>query len=433
MQQRTKTATLAVVVVILLLVVTFSMLYDNRTKPDDDVSIDGQWYQVGSVAYTDDKKLIRSPDSDFDIKITFPMKNDGTPLDENIFYATTQNVEFSGFITGKKVMFEYQTEYGKVFATGGIKDGCLLLKEVHYYYALKDSDGKEYKAPYWFVAVNTYSKIAGFITSTLSDKPDINRSWTLWEGTSFALDENRVLVGYKFMIHEQKGPFFRAEMEQDLDGKVVTRILNGLIIRDYQGVNGSGVLAYMVDNTGKIWTLALTDDTAVVRVCMLSELTNPDVNGKPVVAQRLYRNINILSHPTPPPGPVLADTEWTAVRTICLYGDGHYSYDLAKYDLNYVRQNHSMFAGTGVYENGSEHQSGMEVGFAVTNEDYPGGYLLHLGSKYEHDGYGQGFAWISTSEDGSRTMHMFSFWYGYENPGDTIKTNWIDHNVLEEK
>lgn len=431
MEQHARTAVLAAVVAVLLLAVAFSILYDGRAEPEKDFSLEGEWHQVGSMAYTDSKRIIQSPDPDFDITISFPLKDDGTPVDGNVFHAVSQGVGFSGFLTGEKVMFEYQTRYGSVFASGGISGGDLVLKEVHYYYALKDSDGKEYKAPYWFVAVNTYSKTPGRIAGDLSVEPDINRSWELWEGTSFASDGDRPLVGYKFMIHEQRGPFFRAEMEQDRDGEVVTRVLNGVIMRDYQGVNGTGVLAYMVDSVGKIWTLALTEDTAVVRVCMLSELADPDVNGHPVVAQRLYRNINVLSHPTDPPGPSIGGTEWTAVRTVDLYGDGHWSDDPERYSVHYTGQRDSMFAGTGSKGDGSGLQSGTEVGFAVTNADYPGGYLLHLGSEYTSDGYGQGFAWIDTAADGSRTMHMFSFWYGYGDPGDGSKMNWISHHVLE--
>lgn len=404
MRDGTKKKIMAVIVVVLLAIVAFCTLYRSDTGNNDpEVDIVGDWYLVSSISFDEDERMYTTVNKNMNISVK------GTVEDGRLFYGSVQTdinfqngTEFTGAFVEKNIIFQYETEYGYVDAIGTTSKGNLVMKEVHYY--------DKVASPTWFVAVNTYSKEMKSVDSGNTTEPNINLSWTAWKGTSMNETGLYDLAGENFYIHEVDGAFFRAEMEQTVGDDVITKVLNGVFVNSYDLLGTTMYMAYMMDDSGMTWNMYVRDDALILRTATLSELD--EINGQPVVVERIYRNSSIAG----PPGALSSESDilgtWNVKEQIDLSGDGEVQKITDARSIVYDKRNSengTLFAGTGVYG----EFTGQELTYSVVNKTISSGYMYHTICEYK-DFYGAGLDYVSygyewMSEDG-QTMYRVVFW-----------------------
>lgn len=394
MSQRTGQIILAAAAAVLVVFVAYAAYEDGHPAAPDEQSVDivGDWHLVASESFDQDARVYETVNHRMDITVT------GTV--GNIFYGTTQDTAFTGAFVEGNVIFEYYTDYGAVRAMGAVADGNIVTKEVHYY---STASGVES----WYVFINVYSKDSAAQVAIDDSTPDINLSWSAWNG--FSLDSAGTvhsLRGASLLMYEQRGSFFRAEMEQDVGTGTVTRALIGVMVNAYD-VNGTTThMAYVVEETGTLWNMYIRDDVLVLRCVKASEVAS--IAGEPVAAERLYRNSSI---PGEPAGLLSEDAlqgVWQSTHVTEIAGDGTVTTGAGSYHIDYSNHVDTLFTGTGTFTDGDGTYAGQEVAYSVVNKTLSAGYLYHTYSVYAGEGYsGTGYLWMSGN---GHTMYQISFW-----------------------
>ncbi len=373
------------VVAMLLAGCSIAVLNVYHPSETEDTEVTGYWHMIGSVAYDEQKKHYTYTNDVFDMFIR------GTSGE--VFYGESQNVDFTGCRIDDNIVFEYYTTYGYVSAMGQIRGTEMYTCESHYY----STSGVDH----WYVCYCTYSKNANATMAELPSSPSISLKWESWSSESLNADGNYVLKGSIFAIQEQVGPFFRAEMEQQVGDETVTKMLNGIFVNSYTTERGQTVyMGYMVDESRILWNVTVSPTTLILRTNTTSEVS--DIKGQVVAVERIYRAADILG---PPKVLDIDDTllgKWRMTEGYSVDGLGELGPITTEVGIDFTKKENALFAGDGTGD-----AALTWTAFAVTNSNYEGGYLYHVMSQTADLKMTTGYSWIS--EDG-QTMHMVSFW-----------------------
>ena len=389
---RSGVTSMTIFAVILLVILSTSYLLEPTDDTDNDPDFVGTWHLVANESLDQSQRYNRDIDPKFNIIVKEEFGR--------VFTAESQGLEFCGVRSEKDVMFEYR--YGDdawIRANGSIIKGMLILYETHYY-----------NEDHWFVSISTYSKNDSKHNTSLSKSPDVQMKWNLRSGESHYFDgdaKGYELDGKRFFISGMWGDLFRAEMQQQVtedvlvDGvltpvtTVTTRLMNGVFVSDHNGV----YIAFMLDSSGKMWTLSIQDDLAVLRAVLIS-----DNISAMVVTQRTYFD------GIPPAVPDAPDMEgtWISNGSTSRYGDGTVSEEPGVIDITYEWQEGYLFTGTITFPD--DPTPLPAAGYAVYDPTAQNGWLIRLGTDQTGIGgeFKEGYGFLS--EDG-RSMTAVGFIY----------------------
>ena len=370
-----KTFALGVFAVALLVVVSCSYLLEP-SEENTETDIVGTWYLVSCESLDQSQRYNRTVDSKYNLTV-----NDYA---DNMFTAEAQGVEFCGVMIGNTVVFEYR--YGTIAwvrADGSMVNGMLVMYETHYY-------GENH----WFVSISKYSKKDVKIKVTPSQNPSVGTSWNLQDGQSNYYDDTEAdfnngysLQGKRFFISGMWGNLFRAEIQQDVGGVITTRLMNGVFVSSFDDVK----IAFLIDTSGKMWTLTIQNDLAVLRAILMSDSLN-----KMVVTQRTYFD------GIPPAVPDAPDMtgEWISDGYTGREGNGSEISDATEVKMEYLWQNEYVFTGV-------THVSNLpEAGYAIYDPNAYNGWLIRIGTDISGD-FKEGYVFL----DDDDTMTLIEFNY----------------------
>lgn len=387
MKKNTKIVIVSVYAVVLLCIVSASYLMEP-SGGNEDTELSGMWYLTSRESLDQDQSYSRNIDSKYDIDIV--------EKDNGMFTARSQNVEFCGISLNGSIVFEYR--YGDstwIRADGNISNGKMKLYETHFY-----GEGD------WFVAISIYSKKDVPLKEYSDDMAHIQSTWNLQSGTSHLYDAGEVdneigydLAGKRFFISSRHGALFRAEMQQEVDDggdvHIITRLMNGVFISDS--------IAFLLDESGKMWTLSVQNGLAVLRAIVLSE--HDGFEGKMVVTQRTYYN------GIPPAVPDAPDMlgEWTATGAAGMNGDGSDASRTDTVTIDYKWQDGYIFTGESTSGLISMNEAGYIVYYpdAISNQ-----FMIRLGTDLSGS-FREGYAFLN--DDGDEMILVEFIYDGVKN------------------
>ena len=392
MTSKRSIALVSVYAVILLAIVSCSYLLEPVDEHEQDPELTGTWYLVANESLDQSQRYNRDINAKRNIIIKEELGN--------VFTAESQGIEFCGVKMNKSIMFEYR--FGDdtwIRGNGSIINGNLVMYETHYY----NGDN-------WFVAVSEYSKDPARLNVTLDPSPDIQRKWDLRDGQSHyylsGSPEGYDLQGRRFFISGMWGDIFRAEMQQQVAVpvtaenptgiEVTTRLMNGVFVSEHDGVR----TAFMLDSSGKMWTLTIQEDLAVLRAIVIS-----DSIATMVVTQRVYFD-NI-----PPAIPDAPDMEgaWTSDGSSSTYGDGTTVTAAGDIVIEYLWQENYLFTGTIDFPV-TMTPSGIlpAAGYVAYDPTAYNGWLIRLGTDLGSSEFKEGYGFLS-ADGGSMTAVGFIY------------------------
>lgn len=383
MERKTKIIAIAVYAAVMLIIVSCSYLMEPSGDDDDD-QIVGTWHLVSKESLDQDQKYSRAIDEKYDIEVTAEYGY--------AFTAKTQGVEFTGIKVNGMVMFEYRHgDDAWIRADGRLENGILVMYETHYYN--QDS---------WFVSISKYSKTNEKMKIALPDSPDVQTVWNLQDGRSHYYDGGSVeyeLDGKRFFISNMWGNLFRAEMQQEVDGEVMTRLMNGVFISSFDDIH----IAYLIDTSGKMWTLSIQDGLATLRSIVISEHAEGEGDDMVfldvmVVVERTYYD---TIPPEIPEAPYMVGT-WTADGASGRYGDGSEMTWDESITIEYLWQEGYVFTGETVYLDVTL----PEAGYIVYDKNAYNGWIVRIGT--DTDGtFREGYVFMVNDDE----MIMLEFVY----------------------
>ena len=392
MSSKRSVALVSVYAVILLAIVSCSYLLEPADDHEQDPDLIGTWYLVANESLDQNQRYNRDIDPKYNI----------TVKDEigNVFTAESQGIEFCGVRMDGLIMFEYR--FGEdtwIRGNGSIVNGLLVMYETHYY----NDDN-------WFVSMSKYSKNPERLGVSLSPSPDVQRKWDLRDGQSHyylsGSPEGYDLQGRRFFISGMWGDIFRAEMQQQVAVpvttenptgiEVTTRLMNGIFVSEHDGIR----TAFMLDSSGKMWTLTIQDGLAVLRAIVIS-----DSISTMVVTQRIYFD------GIPPAIPDAPDMEgtWTSDGSSSVYGDGTTATAAGNIVIEYKWQEEYLFTGTIDFPPTMTPSGTLPAaGYVAYDQTAYNGWLIRLGTDLGSSEFKEGYGFLSA--DGS-SMTAVGFIY----------------------
>ena len=379
-------ALVSVYAVILLAVVSCSYLLEPVDDREQNPDLVGTWHLVANESLDQSQRYNRDIAARYNIIIKDEIGN--------VFTAESQGVEFCGVKMNDLIMFEYR--FGEdtwIRGNGSIVNGILVMYETHYY----NEDN-------WFVSVSKYSKDPAKLSVSLSPSPDVQRKWDLRDGQSHYFlggsPEGYDLQGRRFFISGMWGDIFRAEMQQQTlvggDIVVTTRLMNGVFVSEHDGVR----TAFMLDSSGKMWTLSIQDGLAVLRAIVIS-----DSIDTMVVTQRIYYD------GIPPAIPDAPDMDgvWTSDGSSSIYGDGTTATAAGDIVIEYLWQEDYLFTGTIDFPV-TMTPSGIlpAAGYVAYDPTAHNGWLIRLGTDLGSSEFKEGYGFLS-DDGGSMTAVGFIY------------------------
>jgi hypothetical protein len=374
MTSKRSVALVSVYAVILLAIVSCSYLMEPTDEYEQNPDLVGTWYPVSTESLDQSQRYNREIDLHYKIIVKEALGE--------VFIAESQGVEFCGVRIDDSIMFEYRFgEETWIRANGSIVNGMLVMYETHYY-----------NAKNWFVSVSEYSKNPSRQGTTHSGTNTAQMSWQLNNGWSHYYDgapEKYDLQGDRLLIHMSQGRVFRAEMQQEVGGPspgdpkvVTTRLMNGVFVSEHDGIR----TAFMIDSSGKMWTLTIQDRLAVLRAIVIS-----DSMARMVITQRVYFD---TIPPAIPDAPDMTGT-WISNGSESTYGDGSTDSTTEAINITYNWQGGYLFTGTIKFPSEAALPEGGYVAYDPTAYN---GWLIRLGTDQTIPGkpeFKEGYGFIS--------------------------------------